>query len=47
MMFDLFGKDRVEVELDEFLNYDFFPRFGGGIGITRIISAMKRAGLME
>jgi aspartyl/asparaginyl-tRNA synthetase len=47
LMFDLFGKDRVEVELDEFLSYDFFPRFGGGIGITRIISAMKRAGLME
>ena len=47
LLFDLFGKERVELELFKFLSYDFFPRFGGGIGITRIISAMKRAGLME
>ena len=47
LLFELFGKERVEAELDEFLSYDFFPRFGGGIGVTRMISAMKRAGLME
>jgi aspartyl/asparaginyl-tRNA synthetase len=46
LLFDLFGKERVEAELDEFLSHDFMPRYGGGIGITRMISAMKRAGLL-
>ena len=35
-LFELFGKERVEAELDEFLSHDFFPRFGGGIGLTRL-----------
>ena len=42
LLFDLFGKKRVQKELDEFLKFDFFPRVGGGIGVTRIISAMDR-----
>ena len=46
LLFDLFDKVRVEDELNEFLSHDFFPRFGGGIGISRMISAMKRAGLL-
>ena len=46
LLFKLFGKERVEAELDEFLSYNFFPRFGGGIGVTRMISAMKRAKLI-
>ena len=46
LLFNLFGKERVETELDEFLSHDFMPRYGGGIGITRMISAMKRAGLL-
>ena len=41
LLYDKFGKDRVEKELEEFLSYDFFPRFGGGIGITRLISALR------
>jgi len=41
LLYDLFGKDRVEAELDEFLEFDFFPRFGGGIGMTRMIRALK------
>ena len=40
-LYDLFGKDRVEKELDEYFDNDFFPRFGGGIGITRLIRALK------
>ena len=40
LLYDKFGKDRVEAELKEFLSFDFFPRVGGGIGITRLISAM-------
>jgi aspartyl/asparaginyl-tRNA synthetase len=40
-LFELFGKDRVEKELEEFLSHDFFPRFGGGIGMTRLARAYK------
>jgi aspartyl/asparaginyl-tRNA synthetase len=46
-LFDLFGKDRVEKELHEFLELDFIPRSGGGIGLTRLIDAMKKGGLMN
>jgi aspartyl/asparaginyl-tRNA synthetase len=38
-LFELFGKERVERELEEFLGFDFFPRFGGGIGLTRLARA--------
>ncbi len=41
-LFDLFGKKRVEKELGEFLSLDFFPRCGGGIGLTRLIDATKK-----
>lgn len=40
-LFDLFGKKRVEKELGEFLSLDFFPRCGGGIGLSRLIDAAK------
>ena len=46
LLFNLFGKDRVELELFKFLAHDFRPRYGGGIGVTRMISAMKRANLL-
>ena len=39
LLFDLFGKNRVEKELEDFLGLDFFPRVGGGIGLTRFIHA--------
>jgi len=39
LLFDKFGEERVEKELNEFLSLPFVPRFGGGIGITRLISA--------
>ena len=41
LLFELFGKERVEAELEEFLKFDFFPRVGGGIGITRMIPALE------
>ena len=41
LLYDKFGKERVEKELEEFLSRDFFPRFGGGIGITRLMSALE------
>jgi hypothetical protein len=40
-LFELFGKDRVEKELEEFLSLDFFPRFGAGIGLTRLARAYE------
>jgi aspartyl/asparaginyl-tRNA synthetase len=38
-LFQLFGKERVEKELEEFLSFNFFPRFGAGIGMTRLARA--------
>ncbi len=46
-LFDLFGKPRVEQELREFLELKFFPRSGGGIGLTRLIDAIKKGGIMN
>ncbi len=40
-LFELFGRERVEKELEEFLSHDFFPRFGGGIGMTRLARAYE------
>jgi len=42
LLFKLFGKERVEAELEEFLKFDFFQRVGGGIGMTRMIAAMDK-----
>jgi aspartyl/asparaginyl-tRNA synthetase len=42
LLFELFGKDRVEAELEKFLEFDFFQRVGGGIGITRMIPALEK-----
>jgi aspartyl/asparaginyl-tRNA synthetase len=41
LLYDKFGKERVDKELDDFLSLDFMPRVGGGIGITRLLSAMN------
>ena len=39
LLYDKFGKNRVEAELKDFLDLDFIPRVGGGIGLTRLIRA--------
>ena len=41
LLYKLFGKERVEKELDEFLEFDFFPRSGGGIGMQRLMTALS------
>ena len=41
VLFSKFGRVRVEKELDEFLAHKFIPRFGGGIGMTRMIRALN------
>ena len=40
LLYKLFSKERVEAELEKFLEFDFFPRVGGGIGMTRMIAAL-------
>jgi aspartyl/asparaginyl-tRNA synthetase len=40
-LYELFGEDRVKAELDEFLKFSFFTRFGGGIGMTRMARAWE------
>ena len=47
LLFDLFSKDRVQGELEEFLQHDFFPRVGGGIGMTRMIAALEKLEIAE
>jgi hypothetical protein len=47
LLFDRFTKERVMKEIEEYLSLPMIPRFGGGIGITRLQSAMKEANLFE
>ena len=42
LLYKLFTKERVEAELEKFLEFDFFPRVGGGIGMTRMIAALDK-----
>ena len=42
LLYELFTKERVEAELEKFLEFDFFPRVGGGIGMTRMIAALDK-----
>jgi len=47
-LFAEFRKDRVVEELENFLSLPMIPRCGGGIGmgVTRMIHAFKRAGML-
>src|SRR5690625_7066612 len=45
-LFDLFGKERVVDELEDFLSHEFFPRSGGGLGIPRMIRAFELSKLI-
>ena len=47
LLFSAFGKERVIKELDDYLKLPMFPRFGAGIGVSRMARAMKLAGLLE
>ena len=40
ILYSKFGRERVNAEMDKFLDRDFFPRFGGGIGVTRMMRAL-------
>jgi aspartyl/asparaginyl-tRNA synthetase len=41
LLYAKFGKDRIQHELDSFLNLKFIPRFGGGMGMTRLVRALE------
>ncbi len=43
ILYSQFSKKRVEEELESFLALNMIPRCGGGIGITRMIRALKLA----
>jgi len=43
LLYNLFGKERVDKELDEFLSLDFFPRVGAGIGVNRLLRGIELA----
>ncbi|MFH0912433.1 MAG: amino acid--tRNA ligase-related protein [Patescibacteria group bacterium] len=46
-LFDLFSREQVEAELNQYLALPMTPRFGAGIGITRMVRAMKKEGIMQ
>lgn len=46
ILYAQFSKKRVDKELEEFLSMDFFERYGGGIGVTRMIRAMEMSNLL-
>ena len=41
LLYDTFGKNRVDKELEDFLSLNFIPRVGGGIGVTRLLHALN------
>ena len=41
LLFEQFGKDRVMLELEEYLNLAMIPRWGFGMGVNRLLRAMK------
>ena len=47
ILYKEFTKERVDEELDKFLDREFFPRYGGGIGVTRMIRARELSNLLE
>ena len=47
LLFNHFGKKRVEDELEKYLEFDMFDRFGGGIGVTRMVRALEMSGLLK
>lgn len=46
-LFDMFGQERVEQELNKYLSFAMTPRFGAGIGVTRMVRALKKEGVLQ
>jgi len=47
LLFDSFGEQRVIQELENYLVHKMVPRYGGGIGLTRLVRAMKMKSLLK
>lgn len=47
LLYSKFTKERVDKEMDEYLSFDFIKRCGGGIGVTRLIRAMRLEGILQ
>ncbi|MFH1445659.1 MAG: amino acid--tRNA ligase-related protein [Nanoarchaeota archaeon] len=47
LLFSQFGKERVQKELESYLKLAMTPRFGAGIGVTRMIKALKTEGVLN
>ena len=45
-LYELFGKERTDKELEDYLKFDFVERCGGGIGVTRLMRSMKAEKLL-
>jgi aspartyl/asparaginyl-tRNA synthetase len=45
-LISLFGEERTMKEIEDYLKLNFFPRSGGGIGMTRLIRSMKMENLL-
>lgn len=41
LLFKEFSKERVSEELEDYLSLTMFERYGGGIGLTRLLRALK------
>jgi aspartyl/asparaginyl-tRNA synthetase len=46
LLYKQFTEDRVLKELDEYLNLEFFPRFGAGVGVNRMARALELEGVL-
>jgi hypothetical protein len=46
LLFNKFTEERVVRELEHYFAYDMIPRYGAGIGVTRMERAMKLADLL-
>jgi len=46
LLYNSFGKERVEQELEDYLSLPMNPRWGFGMGIGRLMRAMKIKGLI-
>ena len=46
-LYELFGEERTQKEMDDYLEFNFMKRCGGGIGMTRLIRSMKLEGLIK
>lgn len=47
LLYEKFGKNRVIEELEDFLSLPMIPRWGFGMGIQRLMRAMKIKGLLN